>query len=154
MSKKHTRTIEDLFDLFSESLSPADVISAKLMSQISTAITKERMKLSMNQADFAKHIDATQSLVSRWEHGDYNFSIRKIAEIAASLNLDVNFLFCNFTEHKTSDFYSGTSYGAKVIRYTRSGKTDSTKMYTGVQDTNTTLLKPTIKEEEKYVTIR
>ena len=45
----------------------------------------------MSQQDFAKHINATQSLISRWECGDYNFSINKIAEIAAKLDLNVDF---------------------------------------------------------------
>ena len=29
-------------------------------------------------------------MISRWECGDYNFSINKIAEIASKLDLDVN----------------------------------------------------------------
>lgn len=98
---KHTCTIEDLFDLFEDSLSPADVLTSKLMAQISTSITKERLKLSMTQTDFANHIGATQSLVSRWEHGDYNFSIRKIAEIAAKLDLDVNITMHSLSLYKT-----------------------------------------------------
>lgn len=98
---KHACTIEDLFNLFEDSLTPADVITSKLMAQISSAITKERLKLSMNQSDFAKHIGATQSLVSRWEHGDYNFSIRKIAEIAEKLDLDVNITMHSLALYKS-----------------------------------------------------
>ena len=106
---KHACTIDDLFDLFEESLSPADVITSKLMAQVSTAITKERLKLSMNQSDFAEHIGTTQSLVSRWEHGDYNFSIRKIAEIAAVLNLDVNISMHSLSFYNTIKDYEYTA---------------------------------------------
>ena len=67
------------------------MLSAKLMAQFSNAITSERLNLNMSQQDFAKHISATQSLISRWECGDYNFSINKIAEIAAKLDLNVDF---------------------------------------------------------------
>ena len=56
MSKKHSCGLDELFDLFEDSLSPADVLASKLMAQISTAITKERIKLRMNQHDFAEHI--------------------------------------------------------------------------------------------------
>ena len=92
MNKKKTpNNIEDLLSLFSETLTPADVLSAKLMAQFSNAITSERLNLNMSQKDFAKHINATQSLISRWECGDYNFSINKIAEIAAKLDLNVDF---------------------------------------------------------------
>lgn len=112
---KHACNIEDLFDLFEDSLSPADVITSKLMAQISTAITKERLKLSMNQATFAKHIGATQCLVSRWEHGDYNFSIRKIAEIAAKLDLDVNFTTHSMSLYKTIEEFN---YNTPTFPYT------------------------------------
>ena len=44
MNKKKTpNNIEDLLSLFSETLTPADVLSAKLMAQFSNAITSERL---------------------------------------------------------------------------------------------------------------
>ena len=59
MNKKKTpNNIEDLLSLFSETLTPADVLSAKLMAQFSNAITSERLNLNMSQKDFAKHINA------------------------------------------------------------------------------------------------
>ena len=91
--------LSDVLDLFEDTLNPTDMLTAKIIAQISTAITNERLKLHMTQAQFARHIGASQSLVSRWERGDYNFSIRKIAEIAAALNLDVQFSFCNIIKH-------------------------------------------------------
>lgn len=44
----------------------------------------------MNQTEFAKYIGVSQSQVSQWEKGDYNFSLRKMAEIPSVLNLDMN----------------------------------------------------------------
>ena len=107
MSKTHTCGMDELFELFEDSLTSSDVLASKLMSQISTAITKERIKLGMNQNDFAEHIDVTQSLISRWEHGDYNFSIKKIAEIATKLNLDVNISISSLSSY---DFIDGSDY--------------------------------------------
>lgn len=124
--------IDSLLNLFEEYLDPSDILLSKLMAQISTAITRERLKKCMTQSDFAKYISASQSLVSRWEQGDYNFSLKKIAEIAASLNLDVNISMYNAALHhvqngieykphvsivKTSCFrkeakYSTQSYGS------------------------------------------
>ena len=95
MSEKHTNGINDLLALFEDTLSPSDVLAAKLIAQVSTSITKERIKLHMSQQEFSEHIHASQSLISRWEHGEYNFSLKKIAEIASCLNLDVNISFCN-----------------------------------------------------------
>lgn len=64
MDKNKVCTVDDLFALFADVLSPADVLSAKLMGQISSAITKERLDLNLTQKEFASYIDATQSLVS------------------------------------------------------------------------------------------
>ena len=55
MNKKKTpNNIEDLLSLFSETLTPADVLSAKLMAQFSNAITSERLNLNMSQKYFCK----------------------------------------------------------------------------------------------------
>lgn len=82
--------IGDLLSLFNEKLDSAEILSSKLMAQVSSIITSERLRLHMNQKDFATYIGASQSQISRWEHGDYNFSIRKISEVASKLDLDVN----------------------------------------------------------------
>ena len=89
-SKVKPAKLEDLLALFEDVVDPEDVLCAKLMSQASKAITKERLDLQMNQKEFAEHIHATQSLVSRWEHGDYNFSLKKLSSIAAALDMDIH----------------------------------------------------------------
>lgn len=106
MSKNKQYTVNDLLALFEDVLSPADVIASKLMAQVSTAITKERIKLNMTQSEFADHIGVKQSQISRWEHGNYNFSLEKIADIAAKLDLDVNFTAVNMSVYKSLDGYS------------------------------------------------
>ena len=88
MDKEKSNDLSVLLSLFADT--PEDIISTKLMSQISSAIVKERLKLHMTQAEFAKHINVSQALVSRWERGNCNFSLKKVAEIASTLNLDVN----------------------------------------------------------------
>ena len=121
MNKKKTpNNIEDLLSLFSETLTPADVLSAKLMAQFSNAITSERLNLNMSQKDFAKHINATQSLISRWECGDYNFSINKIAEIAAKLDLNVDFKINKYhssTDTSRNDNMVTTEVPCKIIQF-------------------------------------
>ena len=117
---RESKIIEDLLSLFSETLTPADVLSAKLMAQFSNAITSERLNLNMSQKDFAKHINATQSLISRWECGDYNFSINKIAEIAAKLDLNVDFKInkCHSsTDTSRNDNMVTTEVPCKIIQF-------------------------------------
>ena len=56
MNKKKTpNNIEDLLSLFSETLTPADVLSAKLMAQFSNAITSERLHLNMQSIQSWSH---------------------------------------------------------------------------------------------------
>lgn len=120
MNKEFCKGIDDLLALFENSLSPAQALSAKLISQVSVAITKERIKLGMTQQEFADYIEVKQSQVSRWEHGEYNFSIKKIAEIASKLNLDVNIALTDMSLYGSLEDL--TNYQAlpktTTIRYT------------------------------------
>lgn len=152
MSKKYSCDINDLLELFNESLSPTEVLTSKLMAQVSTAITKERLKLSMNQAEFAEYIGgANQSLVSRWEHGDYNFSIKKIAEIATALNLDVNITMMDAETSKAISGFHSTAVHTRMVHYSKQNAFASPKSgYSKPSYCNT---KPISKEENTYATV-
>lgn len=43
----------------------------------------------MTQNEFAKYLGVSQGMVSKWEGGDYNFSIKTLAEIAERLNMEL-----------------------------------------------------------------
>lgn len=148
-----SNNIEQLFALFDDFLDPSDVLHSKLMAQISSAIIKERLKLHMNQSDFASHIDVNQSLISRWEHGDYNFSLKKLAQIASKLDLDVNIIFNNITEHKMSISFPGSFCSAKVIRYSPE-KNHSSDPCVYSSNSSTKSIQTLIQEELNYVAIR
>ena len=45
----------------------------------------------MTQKEFAKFMGVTQGMVSKWESGDYNFTIESICNILEKLDLDCNF---------------------------------------------------------------
>lgn len=124
MSNKTKCDINDLLELFSESLSASEVLSSKLMSQISATITKERLKMQMSQKDFAVFLGVTQSEISRWEHGDYNFSIKKVSEIAAKLDMDIDIVFTKMDVKKYLDS-NNLSYHPSVKTFIySSGKTN------------------------------
>ncbi len=90
MVNKKSHDIQNVLNLFEDTLLTSDVLTSKLIAQFTTAIVNERLKLHMNQTEFAKYIGVSQSQVSQWEKGDYNFSFRKMAEIPSVLNLDMN----------------------------------------------------------------
>ena len=116
MNKTQTPGINELLSLFAETLTPADVLSAKLISQFSNSITSERLRLNMSQKQFADYINATQSLISRWERGDYNFSINKIAEIASKLDLDIYFKIKKCESSSDEDMVT-TEVPCKIIHF-------------------------------------
>lgn len=60
----------------------------RLLAQISTSILKERIARNMSQKDFAKKMNVSQGLVSRWESGECNFTIEAFSEICAKLDLE------------------------------------------------------------------
>ncbi len=71
----------------SEFVDKSDVMSAKALGRISAQITKKRAELGMNQSRFADYMNVSQAMISKWESGDYNFTITTIAQIFAKLNL-------------------------------------------------------------------
>ena len=154
MSKNVKCGIQDLFGLFEEILSPADVLSAKLMTQISGIITKERIKRHMTQSEFAGYLNVTQSQISRWEHGDYNFSLEKIADIAAKLNLDVNISAVDISIYRALEAY-GNEHSASPQPFSFVFQNPEHSSLNRVYHTDS--LKPVIsniKEESNYVTVR
>lgn len=72
------------------SLTKEQVKKLELIHEISIAIVRERKKLGMNQTEFAKFLGVTQGMVSKWESGEYNFTLENISNIFVKLNLDVN----------------------------------------------------------------
>ena len=84
--------LSDLLSLFEDSVNVEDIVMAKLTSQISTALSSERLRRRMTQKEFAEFLDVKQSQVSSWEHGSCNFSLKTISRLAAKLDLNINIL--------------------------------------------------------------
>lgn len=139
INKKFCKRTDDLMELFADSLSTPEMLTSKLMAQISSGITKERIKRRMSQEAFAQYLGVSQSEVSRWESGDYNFSIKKIAELAAKLNLDVSINMIDISVEKNCYNYSPPAPSARIIKYPTPNYSHTRTFF---------------KEDAKYVAIR
>ena len=84
------KSAKKLADFFASRLSEAEIQSAETLSEIASAITNARVERNMNQAQFAEYMGVSQSMVSKWENGDYNFTIEKLYEIAGKIDLNCN----------------------------------------------------------------
>lgn len=70
-----------------DGLSDLEIKKIKDLARISAAIELRRKELGMNQKQFAAHMGVSQAMVSKWESGEYNFTINTLNEICAKLGL-------------------------------------------------------------------
>lgn len=85
MEMKFEKMIEKLADCLQNS----DVIAAEQQAKIATTIMKNRIDRHMNQKEFAEFMGVSQSMISKWESEDYNFTIESLAKICDKLNLEL-----------------------------------------------------------------
>lgn len=74
---------------FSAKLDDEELLLATLQGMIAAEISIKRQDLGLSQSEFAKKMGVSQSLVSRWENGDTNFTLSTLVSIAAKLNIQM-----------------------------------------------------------------
>lgn len=63
--------------------------AASLMCAVSTALVEYRRKNSLSQKELAEKLDVGQSMVSKYESGDYNWTIRSLVEVSSKLGMNL-----------------------------------------------------------------
>ena len=71
MSIKNLIKNAESVDIFKD-ISEYEQKEFDLKSRIAAAILNERYNLRMNQTRFADYMNVSQSLISKWESGEYN----------------------------------------------------------------------------------
>ncbi len=77
-------------DILTRGVSRDKVKTIKEMAIISAYIESERRALGMSQKQFAEYMGVSQGMVSKWESGEYNFTISTINTIFEKLNMTFN----------------------------------------------------------------
>ena len=80
--------VNQLAEAISQTLSSSDIAAAKQLAKISSVIVSNRLERGMNQKQFAEFVGASQGMISKWESGEYNFTVETLANICEKLNLD------------------------------------------------------------------
>lgn len=78
---KNAKTTTWLKDCFTD----AEWEDTRIRAIVSAEIQLARLERKMDQKAFADFMGVTQGMVSRWENGDYNFTVKKLSEIAVKL---------------------------------------------------------------------
>ena len=82
--------MKEFINAIGASLTYKDILAAEALTKISMAIFKARIERGMTQKDFASLLGVSQSMVSKWESENYNFSIEALANICEKLDWDLN----------------------------------------------------------------
>lgn len=92
----------------SDTFSDVDIKKLKILSHISAQIEFSRLELNMTQVEFAKYMGVSQGMVSKWESGNYNFTIESLTDISEKLDIefDVSFKkdYSSFENSKTVQY--------------------------------------------------
>lgn len=81
---------ENMIEQLAACLQNSDVVVAEQQAKIATIIMKNRLERQMNQKEFADFMGVSQSMVSKWESEEYNFTIESLAKICDKLNLELD----------------------------------------------------------------
>lgn len=73
-----------------EGFSDAEVKTIVELAKISARIERCRLEMGMTQKEFAEYMGVTQSMVSKWESREYNFTIRTLNDICQKINLELS----------------------------------------------------------------
>lgn len=119
MGRENVAGLDELFQLFDEKVMLADINASKYLGKISAAIVQRRIDLKMTQKEFAEYVDVSQSMVSKWESSDYNFTVKGLAELAEKLNMELYINFKNYRESsglvREGDFSYWSSGNSKFV---------------------------------------
>lgn len=85
-------SLEDLVKVLTRHMTVADMAKTALHIQTSQIIRSARRKKGWSQKDLADKMGVKQSLVSRWESNECNFTIDTLVDIADTLGLSVQCL--------------------------------------------------------------
>lgn len=118
-------TIYDLIDALTKNMTVADMAKTALHIQIRHMIHDTRLAKGWTQKDLAEKMGVKQSLVSRWESGECNYTIDTLIDIADALGLSVQCplkpddkIMSTESENVKPDIANNTAYkAARLIQF-------------------------------------
>lgn len=82
---------KEIFDNLTAEMTDDEVVVADVLSDIAVEIVKYRIEHGLDQKDMANLLHVSQPMISKYESGTYNFTIKSLFVIANKLGLNVDF---------------------------------------------------------------
>ena len=92
-------------ELFQKCFTKVEILTHRKQAAISSRIEMWRAEHGMTQKQFAEFVGVTQTMVSKWESGEYNFTIKTLATLSEKLDIDINQLFTGLSAPRTTVSY-------------------------------------------------
>lgn len=129
--------MQELFEKLTEQMTDEMVASADALSDIAVELVKYRVNHNLDQRQMAKLLNVSQPMISKYESGTYNFTVKTLFEIAYKLginiNLEVNGEECSKPVIENSVVFSKTSKDRRfydTLFYNQEKKPTSTEFVT------------------------
>lgn len=87
-----------LFDDLLSDLSKTEIKCIKLKAKLAKWIQVKRKEMGLNQKQFSDFMGVKQAMISKWESGDYNFTIASLCDIFCKLDIDFDIVSNNRME--------------------------------------------------------
>lgn len=81
--------IDALINVLTEGMTEEDAALALMSVDVSVSIASKRIDMGLTQKEFSEYMGVSQAMVSKWEGGEANFTLKTLAQIAAKLGIKV-----------------------------------------------------------------
>lgn len=85
--------IDALLDAAFDELGNDEKMASNVLSDVALLISEKRISEGMSQKDFAEKLGISQGLLSRYENGSENLSVKKLSEIFCKLDIEPKLWF-------------------------------------------------------------
>lgn len=80
---------EKLLSSLSADMTSEELALSTLQALTAAEISMKRQELGLSQAQLAEKMGVKQSLVSKWESGDVNYTLKTLVQIARCLDIEI-----------------------------------------------------------------
>lgn len=84
----NNKDLDALLEMLTQGQSDEELLMMSLQTDIAATISAVRVSKNISQKDLAQKLGVTQSLVSKWETGETNFTLLTLVRIALALGIE------------------------------------------------------------------